>query len=156
MNILQLMNIPIRARISVHLPRPFPASGCTQALSCTCALLDRAHKCVCRMSWPCSTCKDLQWLPLMLLVGVVSKLHFVSNNGTLTFYKQLYQIFIFSKRIGKMILSRKNSAFIFKNGACVIKKYIIWSALDGYIQHHAGFNQFLCIMMLRNSVPSFL
>lgn len=105
-------------------------------------------KCVCR---PSSTCRDHQWLSLTLLVGVVSKLHFVSNNGTLPFYKQLYKIFIFKKKISKTILSRKNLAFIFENGACVIKKQIIWSALNGYIQQHARLDQFLCIVMLRNS-----
>lgn len=87
--------------------------------------------------------RDHQWLPLMLLVGVVSKLHFVSNNGTLLFYKQLYKIFIFSIKISEMILSKKNLAFIFENEAFLIKKYIIWSVLDGYVQQHARFDQFL-------------
>lgn len=97
----------------------FPASGCTQAVSCPCALLDRAHKCVCRMSWPCSTCHQRSPVASPHVArGVVSKLHFVSDTGTLPFYKQLYKIFIFSKKISEIILSKKNLPFIFENESC--------------------------------------
>lgn len=112
-------------------PHPFLTSGCTQTLSCTGALLEHTSVCAGCLGPAPPAVRDHQWLPLMLLVGVVSKLHFVSNNGTLSCYKQLYKIFIFSKQISQMILSKKNLAFIFENGACVIKNTlsgVLWMA----------------------------